>query len=217
MDKDGIFQTFEMLHWCRICLGEMLILPSNDFNFKKKTVCINKSFQMLNGGEVITDSKIEKDKRMIHMPDFLCEEMKDYISRQYALRPDDRIFPYSKSRMPYEMDRGSKIAGVKRILALDLQHSHASLLISMVENPLIIMERLGHEKIQTTLGTYGHLYPNSNHEVATKLTGIMKYTPAEESVVNATHNQFTADYHVEVEKNNAICNAIKTEKSHKPP
>lgn len=70
----------------------------------------------------------------------------------------------------------------------------------MGENPLIIKERLGHEKIQTTLGTYGHLYPNSNYEVATKLTGIMKYTPAEESVVNATHNQFTADYHVEVEE-----------------
>ena len=85
----------------------------------------------------------------------------------------------------------------------------------MGENPLIIKERLGHEKIQTTLGTYGHLYPNSNYEVATKLTGIMKYTPAVESVVNATHNQFTADYHVEVEKNNAIRNAIKTEKSRK--
>lgn len=29
----------------------------------------------------------------------------------------------------------------------------------------IIKERLGHEKIQTTLGTYGHLYPNTNLEV----------------------------------------------------
>ena len=38
---------------------------------------------------------------------------------------------------------------------LALRHSHASLLISMGENPLLIKERLGHEKIQTTLGTYG--------------------------------------------------------------
>ena len=36
----------------------------------------------------------------------------------------------------------------------------------MGENPLLIKERLGHEKIQTTLGTYGHLYPNTNVEVA---------------------------------------------------
>ena len=38
----------------------------------------------------------------------------------------------------------------------------------MGENPLIIKDRLGHEDIKTTLGTYGHLYPNMNREVATE-------------------------------------------------
>ncbi len=42
----------------------------------------------------------------------------------------------------------------------------------MGENPLIIEDRLGHEDIETTLGTYGHLYPNSNFKVAHKLLGI---------------------------------------------
>lgn len=76
--------------------------------------------------------------------------------------------------------------------------SHASLLISMGENPLLIKERLGHEKIQTTLGTYGHLYPNTNLEVANKLTGVLQYTPASQSVANYTSNQHTAVYHREV-------------------
>ena len=79
-----------------------------------------------------------------------------------------------------------------------LRYSHASLLISMGENPLLIKERLGHEKIQTTLGTYGHLYPNTNLEVANKLTGILHYTPASQSVANYTSNQHTAIYHREV-------------------
>lgn len=48
----------------------------------------------------------------------------------------------------------------------------------MIENPLLIKKRLGHERIQTTLGTYGHLYPNSNLEIANKLTGVLTYTPA---------------------------------------
>ena len=102
------------------------------------------------------------------------------------------------------MEKLATIAGVHRIKVHALRHSHASLLISMGENPLIIKERLGHEKIQTTLGTYGHLYPNSNYEVATKLTGIMQYKSATESVVNSTHNQFTVEYHKEFEKNNAM-------------
>jgi len=54
----------------------------------------------------------------------------------------------------------------------------------MGENHLLIKERLGHEKIQTTLGTYGHLYPNTNLEVTNKLTGILQYTPASQSIAN---------------------------------
>lgn len=64
--------------------------------------------------------------------------------------------------------------GIHDIRIHGLRHSHASLLISMGENPLIIKDRLGHEDIKTTLGTYGHLYPNSNFEVASKLTNFIK-------------------------------------------
>lgn len=34
---------------------------------------------------------------------------------------------------------------------------------------LLIAERLGHEKVQTTLDTYSHLYPNKQIEAANKL------------------------------------------------
>ena len=68
----------------------------------------------------------------------------------------------------------------------------------MAKNPLLIKERLGHEKIQTTLGTYGHLYPNTNLEFANKLTGVLQYTSASQSVANYTSNQHTAVYHREV-------------------
>ena len=66
--------------------------------------------------------------------------------------------------------------------------------------PLLIKERLGHEKIQTTLGTYGHLYPNTNLEVAKKLTGILQVQSATESIANYTSNQHTAIYHRTVEE-----------------
>lgn len=64
----------------------------------------------------------------------------------------------------------------------------------MGENPLIIKERLGHEDIQTTLGTYGHLYPNSNFQVADKLNGILDFEPAKENLDTSPRNQFTVDY-----------------------
>lgn len=84
---------------------------------------------------------------------------------------------------------------VQRVRVHDLRHSHASLLINMGESPLLLKERLGHEKIQTTLGTYGHLYPNTNQAVAKKLTGILNYSEPKTSIANYTSNQHTADYH----------------------
>ena len=67
------------------------------------------------------------------------------------------------------------MANIHLITMHALRHSHASLLISMGENALITKERLGHEDIETTLGAYGHLYPNSNFEVARKLKGVIDY------------------------------------------
>ena len=56
------------------------------------------------------------------------------------------------------------------------RHSHASLLIEMGCQPLLIADRLGHEKIQTTLNTYSHLYPNKQAEVAAQLENVMNGT-----------------------------------------
>ena len=67
------------------------------------------------------------------------------------------------------MDRGVKLSGVKRIRIHDLRHSHASLLVEMGFTPLAIADRLGHEKIETTLNTYSHLYPNKQGELADRL------------------------------------------------
>lgn len=67
------------------------------------------------------------------------------------------------------MKRCSKIAGIEKIRVHDLRHSHASMLINKVYNILLISERLGHENVETTLNTYGHLYPNKHKELADDL------------------------------------------------
>ena len=52
-------------------------------------------------------------------------------------------------------------------------HSHASLLVELGFSPLLIAERLGHEKVQTTMDTYSHLYPNKQVEVAKQLDDLI--------------------------------------------
>lgn len=49
------------------------------------------------------------------------------------------------------------------------RQTHASLLINMGVEPLEIKNRLGHEKIYTTIDTYCHLYPDRQRSIADKL------------------------------------------------
>lgn len=53
MDKPLSFYAFEVLYWCGIREGELLVLTPADFDFEKRTVSINKSYQRLqaNGGK----------------------------------------------------------------------------------------------------------------------------------------------------------------------
>lgn len=168
MDKIISFYAFEMLYWCGIREGEMLALTPADFDFKAKTVTINKSYQRLKGRDVITTPKTKKSNRTIKMPKFLCDEMQEYINMFYEPNENDRIFPISKSYLHHEMDRGSKVANVKRIRIHDLRHSHVSLLIEMGFTALAIADRLGHESIEVTY-RYAHLFPSKQTEMADKL------------------------------------------------
>ena len=168
MDKPVSYYAFEMLYWCGIREGELLALTAGDFDFDKGTVTINKSYQRLHGEDVITTPKTKKSNRTIKMPQFLCEEMQEYIGMLYGYKKQDRIFPISKNYLHREMDRGSRAAGVKRIRIHDLRHSHISLLIDMGFSAVAIADRVGHESIEITY-RYAHLFPSKQTEMAKKL------------------------------------------------
>lgn len=168
MDKPMSYYAFEMLYWTGIREGELLALTPTDFDFEKRIVTINKSFQHLNGRDIITSPKTEKSNRTIQLPKFLCDEMQDYLKMLYDVGLEDRMFPVTKSYLHREMDRGSKQARVKRIRIHDIRHSHVSLLIDMGFSATAIADRVGHESIDITYN-YAHLFPSKQAEMADKL------------------------------------------------
>ena len=168
MDKPLSFYAFEMLYWCGIREGELLALTPADFDFEKCTVSITKSYQRLNGQDLITTPKTEKSNRVIKMPQFLADEMQDYLRQLYGIEPNDRMFTVTKSYLHREVNRGAKEAGVKRIRIHDIRHSAVSLLIDMGFSATAIADRVGHESIDITYN-YAHLFPSKQTEMAEKL------------------------------------------------
>lgn len=171
MNKEESYHAFEILYWCGIRLGELLALTAEDFDFEKKTLRINKSYQHIKGKDVITTPKTRKSNRVLTLPDFLAEEMQDYISRLPYLKVDDRIFTITKSGLHHEIDRGCRETGVKRIRVHDLRHSHVSLLIEMGFTAVDIANRVGHESVKITY-RYAHMFPSKDEAIAKKLTDI---------------------------------------------
>ena len=168
MDKPESFIAFEMLFYLGVRIGELLAITPEDIDFDNNTIRINKSYQRIEGRDVITEPKTPKGNRIINAPDFLMEEIKEYLALFYSIRPNDRIMTFTKSFLHKEMDRGTKISGVKRIRVHDIRHSNITMLSSLGFTAKAIADRVGHEDVQTTF-KYTHAMPNSQKEMAFKL------------------------------------------------
>lgn len=171
VDNPSFKLAFEILFWTGARVGECIALTPADI-LENKIISINKTYTRRNGEDVTYDPKTTKSCRKINIPDFLYNDICEYMGKLYGLKSEDRIFYFTKSALNKALPRYAEIAAVKRIRVHDLRHSHASLLIEMGQPILLISERLGHESIQTTLETYAHLYPNKGADLADALQQI---------------------------------------------
>ena len=174
MDKQRSYTAFMVLFWTGMRIGELLALTPSDIDFEEKTIHISKSYQRIDGRDVITPPKTQKGNRIITVPDFLLADLKDYMNNIYCLEDNDRLFPVTKYYMEHEMKRGVKNSGVKYIRIHDIRHSHCAMLMELGITPLEAAERLGHERVETMLNTYAHLYPNKQRKLSDKLEQIYK-------------------------------------------
>ncbi|QIB67823.1 site-specific integrase [Aminipila butyrica] len=166
---DTIFKT---LYYTGMRIGELMALTWGDVDFKAGTIAISKTYAWTSKGYQIHAPKTPKSKRVIYIPPFLCDELKKYQEKLYSSCADETVFHSPRSSLDRKMAAICTESKVKKIRLHDLRHSHASLLIELGFSPLLIADRLGHEKVETTLNTYSHLYPNKQSEVVEKLQSL---------------------------------------------
>ena len=105
--------AFMLLYWTGMRIGELLALTYEDIDLEKRIISISKSYQRLDGKDVITPPKTPKSNRKITIPPFLAEELKEYCSHLYGIMPNERMFRFTKSYMEHEIVRGIKETGVR--------------------------------------------------------------------------------------------------------
>lgn len=170
MERDDWYRVlFEVLFWTGCRIGEALALTLSDIDFEECKISINKTFYRVGKKDIITEPKTPNSIRIIDIPLFLAEEIKQYVNKRYDLEVTERLFIVTPEAVQHKMQRQIVKANVKKIRVHDLRHSHVAFLINQGVEPLMIKERCGHSDIRITLNTYGHLYPNQQKQLAEKL------------------------------------------------
>ena len=169
MNYPEYYYAYEVLYWCGLREGEMLALTPGDIDFENKTISITKTYHRLKGRDIISTPKTASSVRTISIPNFLCDELKEYINMTYNPAQDQRLFRINKGSMAKNFHALSEKAGVKRITIHGLRHSHVSLLISRKYDIFEVSKRIGHKSIKTTQDIYGHLFDDVQKTIAADL------------------------------------------------
>lgn len=183
-DKSNYYEHFSfVLIWSLFMtgmrFGEAQAIEWKDIDFENNTLTINKNMVYNSATDYYTKSpKTKAGNRVIALDKQTIDHLKEWETVQKKNVISKYVFSYSglpiiKSTVKRILDRHSALAQVHRIRIHALRHSHASFLISLGVNAIVIRDRLGHEDIETTLGTYGHLYDNCHFEVADKLNSVL--------------------------------------------
>lgn len=169
-DDVVMFVPIEVLYWTGVRLGELLALMPNDIDFNKCELYVRHSFRRVKGKDTLTPPKTKGSVRKIVMPEFLRDELRDYIQNVSMTQFNERIFKDIDARkIRAALDEGIEATGVPRIRIHDLRHSHVSLLIDMGYSAVAIAERTGQESIEITY-RYAHLMPDTQDKMASAIS-----------------------------------------------
>ncbi|MBE6751171.1 MAG: site-specific integrase [Ruminococcaceae bacterium] len=174
IDDDLFYVAFQILYWGGLRVGELLALNLEDFDFKDSNINITKSYQRLNGEDIITPPKTRNSKRKVGMLKSDMEEFNEIFQRIYKIKKDTRVFEnLSKSKIRTKLKKYAKSAGLEPITIHGFRHSHVSLLINAGKSTLEIADRVGHSNNEITQ-IYAHLYPEKRDELLDIIADIRK-------------------------------------------
>lgn len=183
-----------------IRVNEGTALCWNDIDLGKKRLRVHHMLVLRNKNDWKRNSytKTEDGKRIIALDNDTIEILSEWRTRQSEIglgKGNDFVFSYDglpmlKSTISRILGRYANLAGVKRIQAKGLRHSHASYLINEFNvSVLVLSQRMGHSSPEITLKHYAHMWSGADMVIADSMTGNIKINTAEQTKINFNGNQ----------------------------
>ncbi|MBO0449169.1 site-specific integrase [Enterococcus sp. MJM12] len=140
-------------------------------------------------------TKTDDGKRTIVLDDDTLAILKVWKKRQNEIGIHDFIFSYDglpmiKSTIARIIERYAKFAGIHKIQAKGLRHSHASFLINEFNvSVLVLSKRMGHSSPEITLKHYSHMWSGADESIAKEMSGSIKIQTAPKTNIVFSGNQ----------------------------
>jgi len=163
--------------------GELLALRWSNIDFDRQTLLVLHTVDYISKyGYVETEPKTAAGKRVVSLPSFLIDMIKQHRVQQSELQLKlgeswenrDLVFPdlhggyFNPNYLLKVFKKILKEAGIPHMPFHDLRHSAPTILLSMGVNMKVVQELLGHSDISITLGRYSHVLPSMQKEVMDK-------------------------------------------------
>lgn len=172
--------------------GEILGLQWKDCDLETGYIRIQRTLSKTPGKLFFQQPKTAQSIRTIKLPDFALQILNAHKIKQKAMRlrlgeayqdldlvaanfDGGMITP---SEVGHDFKKACEYAGVPKIRFHDLRHTHATILLQLGENPKVVSERLGHGNITVTLGTYSHVLPTMQENLAKNFDDALKKSAA---------------------------------------
>lgn len=157
---------YELALLCGLRRSEILGLKESDISLNFKTVSVHETRHVVDGEESIQDTKTERSRRTLALPDILVGDIRDLIElhNSYEFEHDDylvlgafgqKMNPSTFSTQIFKIE--DKI-GIERVSLHALRHTFATMLNAEGVDIARISAELGHSNINTTLSIYMHVF-----------------------------------------------------------
>ncbi len=172
--------------------GELLALKWQDIDFESMSLHVCRTVNRITKyGYVENEPKTAKGRRVIMLPSFVLEMLKQHRLRQEeerlkvsdAWENRDLVFTDIHGgyvNPDYLLVRFRQLlhaAGLPDMRFHDLRHSAATILLTMGVHPKIVQELLGHSQISMTMDIYSHVLPTLQQEAISKLGDLFHEKP----------------------------------------
>lgn len=177
-----------MLYFTGLRINELLALTYEHVDFENKKIFVRQNviYAYKNHSSnkctlQISTPKTPSSIRDISIPDFAFNTLQKIYQKDKTISGFDKswfVFSYVKTKpyhyatLQFKFNKIMEQTHLHRITAHDFRHSHASLLINMGADAMLVKERLGHSSVTTTLDTYAHFFPEREDILLKKLNNL---------------------------------------------